>query len=366
MTARRVARVLIDSPLPQLDRLFDYAIPPKLEADAIPGVRVRVPLRTAGRVVDGFLVELGESEPTPRPLSELESVVSPVAVLPARLYALARRVADRAAGSASDVLRLVIPKRMVRAEKAVLAAGAPAVATVEAESAAWASAVIGAFPGLADAMTAGERLALDAPPHPVALADGTTVGGWAELLAAAAVRTLAAGRSAVVVVPDHRDQDQLAAALAGRVPDGALVRDDARQSSPARYAGYLRVLSDEPCVVIGNRSAVYAPAHDVGLLVVWDDGDPLLAEPLSPGVHARDAALVRQELDGCALLFAGHTRTTDVERLVSLSWLRDVPAGRRASPRVVLSATREGESRGSRVPSAAFAAAREALRDGPV
>ena len=57
-------------------------------------------------------------------------------------------------------------------------------------------------------------------------------------------------------------------------------------------------------------------------------------------MHARDAALVRQELDGCALVFAGHTRTTDVERLVAVGWVRDIAAARRASPRVVLSATR--------------------------
>jgi primosomal protein N' (replication factor Y) len=111
---------------------------------------------------------------------------------------------------------------------------------------------------------------------------------------------------------------------------------------------------------------VYAPVHALGLVALWDDGDPLLSEPLSPGVHARDAALLRHELDGGALVFAGHTRTTDVERLVAVGWLRDLPAARRLSPRVVLSATREGESRGSRVPSAAFAAAREALGQGPV
>ena len=126
-----VARVLIDSPLPQLDRLFDYAIPPALRADAVPGVRVKVPLRTEGRVVEGYLVEVVE-RPEPsvagKPLSELDAVVSPVAVLTPELYALARRVADRAAGSASDILRLVIPKRMVRAEKAWLAARVAAVA----------------------------------------------------------------------------------------------------------------------------------------------------------------------------------------------------------------------------------------------
>ena len=366
MTARRVARVLIDSPLPQLDRLFDYAIPEHLAEQAVPGVRVKAPLRTAGRMVEGYLVELGEPDASDRPLSELEAVVSPVPVLGAGLYALARRCADRAAGSASDILRLAIPKRMVRAEKAWIAAGPPPVPDVTPAARAWADGVLGAYPGLGDALDAARRLAIDAPPHPETIADGTAVGGWATLLVAAAVRTLSRGRSAVIVVPDHRDRAQLEAVLASRVPPEAVVRDDAKQSSPLRYAAFLRTLADAPCIVIGNRSAVYAPVHELGLVALWDDGDPLLSEPLSPGVHARDAALLRHELDGGALVFAGHTRTTDVERLVAVGWLRDLPAVRRASPRVVLSATREGESRGSRVPSAAFAAAREALAHGPV
>src|SRR5690606_21582125 len=99
-------RVLVDSPLPQLDRLFDYAIPDALADQARPGVRVTVPLRSAGRVVEGYFVEEGGADPADRPLSELDGVVSPVRVLPPSLYALARRVADRAAGSASDILRL--------------------------------------------------------------------------------------------------------------------------------------------------------------------------------------------------------------------------------------------------------------------
>ncbi len=362
MTTRRVARVLIDSPLPQLDRLFDYAIPDGLAAEALPGVRVKVPLRTAGRVVEAYLVDVGEQDDADRPLSELDAVVSTVPVLTPRLYALARRAADRAAGSASDILRLAIPKRMVRAEKAWLASPVTQAPAVAPDAAARASAVLAEHPGLEAAILDGGRVAVDADPH---LAR-PTVGAWAVLLAAAAVRTLAAGRSAVIVVPDHRDQAQVAAALAEWAPPEAIVETDARQSSPARYAAFLRTLADVPCIVLGNRSAVYAPVHDIGLVAVWDDGDPLLAEPLSPGVHARDAALIRQELDACALLFAGHTRTTDVERLVGLGWVRDLPAKRRASPRVVLSATREGESRGARVPSSAFAAAREALGTGPV
>src|SRR5690349_5072037 len=234
MTARRVARVLIDSPLPQLDRLFDYEIPGELADSAVAGVRVRVPLRTAGRVVDGFLVEVGEPDASDRPLSELDAVVSPVPVLTPGLYAHARRCADRAAGSASDILRLAIPKRMVRAEKAWLAAGPPAKPEIEPGARDWADAVLAEYPGLAGALDASERLAVDAPPQPATTADGSAVGAWAALLVAAAVRTLAGGRSAVLVVPDHRDRAQLEAALADRVPAEAVVRDDAKQSSPLR------------------------------------------------------------------------------------------------------------------------------------
>ncbi|GAB2700861.1 primosomal protein N' (replication factor Y) [Microbacterium marinum] len=358
-----VARVLLDSPLPQLDRLFDYAVPERLSPIALPGVRVKVPLRSAGRMVEGWLIELGDPEPGGRPLSELAEVVSTVPLLPRRLYELARSVADRAAGSASDVLRLAVPKRMVRAEKAWLAAPAPPAPVVSPDAAERAAALLGAYPGLTDAVTAGERLAVDAPPTPSA---GGLRGAWADLLAAIAAHTLAAGRSTLIVVPDHRDQSQVLDALGALLSDDAVVRDDARRSGPERFTSYLRMLHEVPCVVVGNRSTVYAPAHDVGAVVVWDDGDPLLAEPLSPGVHARDAALVRQGAEGSALVFAGHTRTTDVERLVQIGWVRDVPAARRPSPRVVLSATHEAESRGARVPSSAFAAAREALPHGPV
>lgn len=366
MSGARVARVLIDSPLPQLDRLFDYAVPEAFAGEVAPGVRVKVPLRSAGRVVDAYVVEVDdEPDVAERPLSDIDAVVSPVPVLPAALYRLARRAADRAAGSASDILRLVIPKRMVRAEKVWLASERAAAPEVSPDAESRARATLDRFPGLAAALRDGERLAVDAPPHQVPTPSGD-VGGWADLLAAAAVDTLAAGRSAVVVVPDHRDQAQIERALASRVDAAAVVRDDARQPGPARYAGFLRMLSDAPCIVVGNRSAVYAPVHRIGLVAVWDDGDPLLAEPLSPGVHARDAALIRQEIDGCALLFAGHSRTTDVERLVQLGFVRDVPASRRRSPRIVLSATQEGERRGVRIPSSAFRAASDALAHGPV
>ncbi|TQO24426.1 hypothetical protein FB385_3315, partial [Paramicrobacterium agarici] len=59
--AARVARVMIDSPVPALDHLFDYAIPPVFADDIRVGCRVRVPLRSGGRLADGYVVELADS-----------------------------------------------------------------------------------------------------------------------------------------------------------------------------------------------------------------------------------------------------------------------------------------------------------------
>jgi len=367
MAAASIARVLLDSSLPQLDRLFDYRIPAAFADEALPGVRVRVPLRSAGRVADGLIVELASSVDYPGPLSELDSVVSPVPILTPEVWALARRVADRAAGTANDVVRLAVPKRQVRVEKAWLAeqagpASAPApVRPVAAEG--YAPTAFG------DAISGRHRVAVDVAPLVAEVPGGRWVGGWAVTMAAAATQAVARGESAILCVPDYRDQEQLAAALAAVLPADRVVRLDARQSNPDRYRAVLACLGDIPLVIVGNRSAVYAPAAKLGLIALWDDGDPLHGEPLSPYVHARDAALVRQELQGCALFFFAHSRSSEVQRLVELGWLTALAPARSYLPKIIPTAEQTSQDRlaaQARIPSAAWREAKAALEHGPV
>src|SRR5690606_14834997 len=127
MSTPTIARVVLDTPLPQLDRLLDYRIPEGMEG-VVPGVRVTAPLRSANRMTHGFVVELTDQQEHPGPLSDLDSVVSSAEVLRPEVWRLARAVADRAAGSAIDVLRLAIPKRQARVEKTWLAARAAGTA----------------------------------------------------------------------------------------------------------------------------------------------------------------------------------------------------------------------------------------------
>jgi len=358
----RVARVLIDTPLPQLDRLFDYAIPPTLAGQVVPGVRVTAPLRAEGRLADGLVVELAETSDFAGALSPLESVVSPARVLAPEVWALARRVADRQAGSANDVLRLAIPPRSVAVERKWLENGSPAIEPRPAP------AIAGYEAGRVEAaIAAGERIALRSLPGVVELPDGTWVGRWAVTLAQAAVHALAGGASAILAVPDYRDQEQLEAVLRAIAPAGAVACLDARRTNAQRYAAFLSCLGDVPRIVVGNRSVVYAPAARLGLLALYDDGDPLFAEPLAPYAHARDVALVRQEQQGGALVFAGHTRTVEVQRLVELGYLTDIAPAPVITPKVVpTAAQQQSAGDGGRVPSAAFRTATEALLAGPV
>ena len=109
-----VARVVVDTPLPHLDRPFDYLVPEQYDEIAQPGVRVR--LRFAGRLTDGFLFErLAETEHAGK-LARIERVLGDERVLTPDLARLARAVADRYAGVLPDVLRLAIPPRHAAAE----------------------------------------------------------------------------------------------------------------------------------------------------------------------------------------------------------------------------------------------------------
>ena len=104
-------------PAAHLDRPFDYLVPgARWTTAAQPGVRVRV--RFAGRLVDGFVLERVDavSEHAGRGWPGCDGWCRPSRCSRRRSLALAREVADRYAGTLADVLRLAVPPRHARAE----------------------------------------------------------------------------------------------------------------------------------------------------------------------------------------------------------------------------------------------------------
>lgn len=371
-----VARVCVDLAPPHLDRAFEYVVPAELDDAARPGTRLKV--RFGRQDVDAYLLDRVEEAEHDGELVPIRRVVSAEPVLTPEVLRLARAVADRYGGTLADVLRLAVPPRHARVEGegADPPPAAPAVERTlpHLSGDAWADHRGG--PAFLQHLVAGRspRAAWTALPGPPGRS-------WADAVAQAVAATVTSGRGALVVVPDARDVDRVLgtldrAGLAAHVPGGrgGVVRLVADDGPAVRYRAFLAALRGEADVVVGTRAAAFAPVSDLGLVVCWDDGDDLHAEPRAPYPHVREVLRLRAEQAGCAALVGGFTRTTETELLVRTGWAQPVqpdrPAVRARTPRVraLTSAelAREGAAAAARLPGEVWRVLRDALERGPV
>jgi primosomal protein N' (replication factor Y) len=355
-----VARVLVDVPLAHLDRPFDYAVPAAMADAARPGVRVKV--RFAGQEVDGYVVGRAAASEHPGPLAPLRRVVSPEPVLAPQIEALSAELAARYAGSRADLLRLAVPARHATTEQAPTP---PAPPPRPHDPAAGETAWDGHEPGAAFL----RHLAEGASPRAVWTAAPAT--DWPVLVGHAVAATVASGRGALVCVPDGKDVARVDAALTAVLGEGQHVALTADAGPARRYRDFLAVSRGVARVVVGTRAASFAPVHRLGLVVVWDDGDDLHAEPRAPYPHTRETLLLRSEREGAAALVGGFARTVEAEYLLRTGWARELAATREARRRVRVSVAgqaidRDVHARGARIPREVHLAVRDAVREGPV
>jgi primosomal protein N' (replication factor Y) (superfamily II helicase) len=357
---RPIARVCVDTPLAHLDRLFDYQVPARLDLAAVPGVRLRV--RFAGQLLDGWLLERADKSAFQGQLSWLERVVSAEPVLSPQIATLARVLADHCAGTLSEVLRLAVPSRHARveAESPIPAASQPVRPTVTG----WSRYPRG--PAFLDALHQGRaaRACWQALPGE----------DWSTRLAEAAVTVAAAGRGALLVLPDYRDTARVHAAVAELAGPAAVVMLADKLGPAERYRRWLAVRRGAARIVVGPRAAAFAPVAHLGLLVLWDDGDDLHAEPRAPYPHTRLVLGQRARLEDSALLVAGHARTTEMQLLIDVGWAHEIVAPREvvraAAPQISaigeddIRFARDPMARTARLPDVAFEAARAALGRG--
>ena len=367
-----VARIAVDVPLPHLDRLFDYLVPQRLSESAVRGSRVRV--RFAGRLTGGFVTERAADTEHHGRLSFIERVVSPEPVLTEEIAGLARAVADRYGGTLADVLRLAIPPRHAAAEsephgpeppQPVRSAGPTVVKPPAGKAYPW------------DRYLAGTAYlaALAGGRSPRAVWSALPGLAWPDEIARAVAAATASGRGALVVVPDARDLDVVDAAMTALLGPSAHVSLSAQLGPAERYRRWLTVLRGERRIVTGTRSAMFAPVADLGLVVLWDEGNDLHAEPRAPYPHARDVLLLRAYRCRAAALVGGFARTAEAAQLVATGWAKELAADRQTvrefAPMVAAAGEddelgRDEAARTARMPSLALRTVRAALDSGPV
>jgi primosomal protein N' (replication factor Y) len=361
----RIARVV---PEVSLDRAFDYEIPQELDGQVTLGAKVRIPF--GSREIVGYVVEFS-AEPSERALKPILEVLGPRAFLPAILIELAQWMAQYYCAPLTVALLSVLPKAVRRADAAFkqrlwvepLTAklpdeAAPALKKARAQMAAWEYlqqngpgwlADLGqvcstaAWRGLAERnlvsiesrtqdrapflhtpvaesipheMNAEQLAALKAVREEMAaekprvvLLHGVTGSGKTEVYLQAIAQVLSLGKSALVLVPEialtPQTVEHFRARFIGEKVGVAVLHS--HLSSGERHDQWQHIRSGRARIVIGARSAVFAPLDNLGIIVVDEEHEHSYKQEESPHYHARDVAVMRGHLERVTVVLGSAT-----------------------------------------------------------
>ncbi|MEZ6006628.1 MAG: primosomal protein N' [Planctomycetota bacterium] len=357
--------VALDLPL---RRLFTYRVPPELAARAGVGHRVVVPFRGKPRI--GFVVERHDAPPLARILDVAEAPDAEPLLTP-ELLALGRFVARYYGSSLGEALGAMVPRavrhkgrgrRQVRvragpeaprevedladltpAQRRVLRRLLPepdglvladllaaasvsrspvtslekrGLVTLEDERVdpdpLGAEAAARPTPDTPPTLTPPQQAAvqslcdaLDAGEAATFLLHGVTGSGKTEVYLRALAHAREQGRQAIVLVPEIALTPQTVRRFRRRFEHVAVLHSGMTES--ARAHAWQRVRQGEVDVVIGPRSAVFAPLPRLGLVVVDEEQEGSFKQQVTPRYHARDVALVRARDTGAVVVLGSAT-----------------------------------------------------------
>ncbi len=290
--------VRVHPDVPAIHRAFDYSVPDGLVEHVRVGTIVRVPLH--GRRLRGWVLDddVALPETDVSRIRDIAAVVSDGP--PADVVALCEWTAWRWAGPLATLLR---------------AASAPNIVTPDAppevEAAVYPTAFAPAHPWFADALIVWQPAD---DPNPV-------------------VATLAAPEGSTVVIdPDPVRAARLVALLLDEGRDVAVIRSD--HSAADLTAAWDRARAGA-CVIVGGRTAVWAPVPDLATVIVVDEGDEALEEERAPTWNARDVAVERARRTGASVRMITPAPTLDaLEALGAPRPLTPAQSPRMSWPRV--------------------------------
>ena len=357
-------------------QLFDYVVPDRLREQIEPGRRVRAPLGRGNRLVVGYCVRL-ETRPTGRrPLKPIDEVVDSRTLLSPAMLRLTEWIADRYLCDWGQVLETVLPagvrlqagtrvttllqaaddaRERIAAAKLpekqlavmrALAAGTEPMTPQElARLARCTTAPIDSLrrKGFIIARTgrierrretapvAGKRqakltlnpdqqkaldvvlAAVRAQEHKTILIHGVTGSGKTEVYLQAIAEVVRYGRQAIVLVPEISLTPQTVERFRLRFGEVAVLHS--HLSDAERHGHWQRIAAGGAPVVVGARSAIFAPAPNLGLIVLDEEHEGSFKQETAPRYHARDVAAYRAAAERAPLVLGSATPSLE-------SWIR--------------------------------------------
>ncbi len=285
-----IAQVVFNLPL---DRAFDYVVPSEWDAQVHVGARVLVPF--GPRRLIGYVRALQSSTRIAHPKALLR-LVDEAPLLDAESLALARWLSEHAWCSVGEACAAIIPTAL-RPRAQMPSHAAPSI------------------PSLADlvTLTAPQQralteceIALKARRSEVFLVHGVTGSGKTELYLRAITSALQAGRGAICLVPEIALTPQILERFRQRFGDAISVWHS-RLTPKQRAQEWQRLREGSSRIVVGTRSAVFAPVQSLGMIIVDEEHDDSYKQQDTPRYHARAVALERVRQAGAIAILGSAT-----------------------------------------------------------
>jgi primosomal protein N' (replication factor Y) (superfamily II helicase) len=302
-----------------LSRTFAYRIDEPLEA----GCRVVVPFRK--RDTDGFVVAMRESAPDVEAL-QIKEVVDSTSLLRPEIFELCRWIADYYLSPFGEVLKAALPPGITGKH---LDKSKPGKARRPAASGSQ-------IPPPRFALTSDQSRALAEIAacrgfHPILL-HGVTGSGKTEIYMRAAEHFSAAGKTSLILVPEIGLTPQLTDRFAGRFPGKTAILHSSL-TKRQRIDEWVRIHSGEAPIVIGTRSAVFAPLENLGLIVVDEEHETSYKQEELPRYNARDTAVMRAKVAGAVAVLGSATPSMESFRNAESKKYKHVPLTTRVEDR---------------------------------
>ncbi|CAJ1227658.1 primosomal protein N' [Lactiplantibacillus xiangfangensis] len=148
--------------------------------------------------------------------------------------------------------------------------------------------------------------AIEAPKTTTFLLEGVTGSGKTEVYLQAMAAALAQGKTALMLVPEISLTPQMVNRVKGRFGKAVAVLHSGL-SSGEKYDEWRRIQRGEAQVVVGARSAVFAPLKNLGLIVMDEEHESTYKQDDAPRYHARQVALWRSRYHNCPVVLGSAT-----------------------------------------------------------
>ena len=299
------ADVIVDISHKAVDRTFSYRIPEELEETVSVGTPVMIPFGQGNRARKGYVISI--SDTTPWEESKVKSILRvPEGSLPveSRMIRLAGWMRERYGCTMISALETVMPvKQKVRSvkQKVDTKQFEPEFLPIEGLN--------------ADQKRAYETFVTeyDAGMRGTYLLHGVTGSGKTEVYLQMAKHVIRQGRKVIVLVPEIALTYQTVARFRTVFADRIAILHSGL-SRGEKYREFQQVLEGTADILIGPRSALFAPFTELGLIIIDEEHDTAYKSDTMPKYHARDVALERSRLEGAAVVLGSATPAVESYR----------------------------------------------------